>query len=110
MQTIRRAGLPEDIANAALFLASDSSSFITGVTLKVDGGLLSGRIPQDQEESQDRWLEMIQALDLEDQKIIAERVQEGIKKTMEDLKYIKPEIREKIIKRMQRFAARRNET
>lgn len=110
MQTIRRAGLPEDIANAALFLASDSSSFITGVTLKVDGGLLSGRIPQDPEESQERWLEMIQALDPEDQKIITERAQEGIKKIMEDLKYIKPEIREKIIKRMQRFAARRNET
>ena len=110
MQAIRRAGLPEDIANAALFLASDSSSFITGVTLKVDGGLLSGRIPQDPEESQARWLEMIQALDPEDQKIITERAQEGIKKTMEDLKYIKPEIREKIIKRIQRFAARRNET
>lgn len=110
MQSIRRAGLPEDIANAALFLASDSSSFITGVTLKVDGGLLSGRIPQDQEESQERWLEMIQALDPEDQKIITERTQESIKKIMEDLKYIKPEIREKIIKRMQRFAAKRNET
>ena len=110
MQTIRRAGLPEDIANAALFLASDSSSFITGITLKVDGGLLSGRIPQDPEESQERWLEMIQALDPEDQKIITERAQEGIKKIMEDLKYIKPEIREKIIKRMQKFAARRNET
>lgn len=110
MQAIRRAGLPEDIANAALFLASDSSNFITGVTLKVDGGLLSGRIPQDPEESQERWLEMIQALDPEDQKIITERAQEGIKKIMEDLKYIKPEIREKIIKRMQRFAARRNET
>ncbi len=110
MQAIRRAGLPEDIANAALFLASDSSSFITGVTLKVDGGLLSGRIPQDPEESQERWLEMIQALDPEDQKIITERAQEGIKKTMEDLKYIKPEIREKIIKRIQRFVAKRNET
>jgi len=110
MQAIRRAGLPEDIANAALFLASDSSSFITGVTLKVDGGLLSGRIPQDPEESQERWLEMIQALDPEDHKIITERAQEGIKKTMEDLKYIKPEIREKIIKRIQRFVAKRNET
>ena len=43
MQAIRRAGLPEDITNTALFLASESSSFITGVTLKVDGGLLSGR-------------------------------------------------------------------
>ena len=34
-----RWGLPQDIANAALFLASDESSFITGVVLPVDGGL-----------------------------------------------------------------------
>jgi 3-oxoacyl-[acyl-carrier protein] reductase len=37
---LRRLGLPEDIANAYLFLASDESSFITGVCLSVDGGLL----------------------------------------------------------------------
>jgi 3-oxoacyl-[acyl-carrier protein] reductase len=37
---LRRLGRPEDIANAYLFLASDESSFITGVTLSVDGGLL----------------------------------------------------------------------
>ena len=109
-QAIRRAGLPEDIANAALFLASHSSSFITGETLKVDGGLLSGRIPQDPEESQERWLEMMKKLDPEDQKIMTERGQEGIKKTMENLKFLKPEIREKIIKRMQRMAAKRKES
>lgn len=34
-----RMGTPEDIAKAALFLASDDSSFITGQVLKVDGGL-----------------------------------------------------------------------
>jgi NAD(P)-dependent dehydrogenase (short-subunit alcohol dehydrogenase family) len=33
-----RAGRPEEIARAALFLASDDSSFITGVALPVDGG------------------------------------------------------------------------
>jgi len=33
-----RFGKPEDIANAALFLASDESSYITGTTLLVDGG------------------------------------------------------------------------
>lgn len=33
-----RAGRPEDIARAMLFLASDEASFITGVTLPVDGG------------------------------------------------------------------------
>ena len=33
-----RMGTPRDIANAALFLASDESSFITGTTIIVDGG------------------------------------------------------------------------
>ena len=34
-----RAGSPEDVANAVLFLASDDASFITGEVLFVDGGL-----------------------------------------------------------------------
>jgi NAD(P)-dependent dehydrogenase (short-subunit alcohol dehydrogenase family) len=37
-----RVGEAEDIANAALFLASDEAAWITGVTLPVDGGLLAG--------------------------------------------------------------------
>jgi NAD(P)-dependent dehydrogenase (short-subunit alcohol dehydrogenase family) len=37
---IGRAGTPEDVANAALFLASDEASFVTGSELAVDGGLL----------------------------------------------------------------------
>lgn len=37
---LRRLGRAEDIANAYLFLASDEASFITGVVLSVDGGLL----------------------------------------------------------------------
>ena len=36
---LRRFGLPEEIARAALFLASDESSFITGADLAVDGGM-----------------------------------------------------------------------
>ncbi|MFN2537012.1 MAG: SDR family NAD(P)-dependent oxidoreductase [Mycobacteriales bacterium] len=37
---IRRWGLPEDVANAVAWLASDESSYITGQTLFVDGGLV----------------------------------------------------------------------
>lgn len=36
---VGRWGNPEDIANAAVFLASDESAFITGIVLPVDGGL-----------------------------------------------------------------------
>ncbi|MEU6139548.1 glucose 1-dehydrogenase [Streptomyces sp. NPDC047081] len=36
-----RLGSPEDVASAVVFLASDESEFITGHTLRVDGGLLS---------------------------------------------------------------------
>ncbi|MFL5759886.1 MAG: SDR family NAD(P)-dependent oxidoreductase [Thermomicrobiales bacterium] len=39
---LRRVGQPEDVANAALFLASDESSWITGAILAVDGGLTAG--------------------------------------------------------------------
>ena len=37
-----RLGQPRDIANAYLFLASDEASFITGETLRVDGGIVVG--------------------------------------------------------------------
>jgi NAD(P)-dependent dehydrogenase (short-subunit alcohol dehydrogenase family) len=36
---MKRMGSPDDIANAALFLASDDSSFIMGIDLTVDGGM-----------------------------------------------------------------------
>jgi 3-oxoacyl-[acyl-carrier protein] reductase len=37
---LRRIGLPEDVAEAAIFLASDGASFITGETINVNGGYL----------------------------------------------------------------------
>jgi meso-butanediol dehydrogenase / (S,S)-butanediol dehydrogenase / diacetyl reductase len=37
-----RVGEPDDIANAAMFLASDDAAWITGTVLRVDGGLLAG--------------------------------------------------------------------
>lgn len=39
MTPLGRAGMPEDIANAVAFLVSEEASFITGVVLRVDGGL-----------------------------------------------------------------------
>jgi len=39
LSTIKRAGTPEDIASAVMFLASDDASYITGHVLSVDGGL-----------------------------------------------------------------------
>ncbi len=37
--SLKRAAMPQEIANSALFLASDLSSYITGQTLRVDGGI-----------------------------------------------------------------------
>ena len=42
IQPTPRSGLPNDIAEAALYLASDASSFVTGQTIAVDGGLTAG--------------------------------------------------------------------
>lgn len=40
---LRRVGEADDVANAALFLCSESAAWITGVVLPVDGGLLAGQ-------------------------------------------------------------------
>ena len=43
MHMLRRPGKPEEVAAAALFLASDDASFVTGHALVVDGGFTAGR-------------------------------------------------------------------
>lgn len=42
-QPIPKAGMPEDIAEAALYLASDGSKFVNGIAVTVDGGITVGR-------------------------------------------------------------------
>jgi NAD(P)-dependent dehydrogenase (short-subunit alcohol dehydrogenase family) len=43
MQALPKAGLAIDIANAAIFLASDDSGFVNGADIVVDGGMIGGR-------------------------------------------------------------------
>ncbi|MGF1606940.1 MAG: SDR family oxidoreductase [Rhodothalassiaceae bacterium] len=39
---LRRFGMPQDVAEAALYLAADGSAYVTGTELVIDGGLLAG--------------------------------------------------------------------
>jgi NAD(P)-dependent dehydrogenase (short-subunit alcohol dehydrogenase family) len=39
---LKRAGLPEEIAQTIVFVASDKASFITGTSIAIDGGRLAG--------------------------------------------------------------------
>jgi NAD(P)-dependent dehydrogenase (short-subunit alcohol dehydrogenase family) len=63
LQPIKRSGLPADIAQAALWLASDDATFVNGHALVVDGGLTGGR---SWSESQLRRSALRQALGLTD--------------------------------------------
>jgi NAD(P)-dependent dehydrogenase (short-subunit alcohol dehydrogenase family) len=42
---IRRVGQPEEVAAAVVWLCSDEASYITGITLPIDGGMLAGMAP-----------------------------------------------------------------
>lgn len=55
MQPIKRAGIPEDIARAALWLASDESSFVNGHALVVDGGRIGGDLWSEFQERRAAW-------------------------------------------------------
>jgi len=52
---LKRYGLPEDMGRAVVFLASENASYITGITLKIDGGLTIPGMPETPEESADGW-------------------------------------------------------
>lgn len=43
---MKKMGMPIDVANAVLFLASDESQYITGIELTIDGGILAGASAQ----------------------------------------------------------------
>lgn len=60
-QPIRKAGMPSDIANAVLWLASDEASFVNGHALVVDGGLIGGRSWSDYQGLRERLSSGIQA-------------------------------------------------
>jgi NAD(P)-dependent dehydrogenase (short-subunit alcohol dehydrogenase family) len=68
-QPIKRSGVPNDIAEAALWLASDASSFVTGHALVVDGGITlqpggpfggGNRDENTPEERRQRFMNMLQ--------------------------------------------------
>lgn len=67
-QPIKRSGLPRDIAEAALWLASEASSFVTGHALVVDGGITlqpgglfnNEQRAQDPEAARKQFLAMLQ--------------------------------------------------
>ncbi len=50
---VGRMGTPEDIGHAAVWLASDKASYITGITLRIDGGLILAGMPEVRQDNTD---------------------------------------------------------
>lgn len=50
-----RMGRPEDIGKAVAYLASEDASYITGITLRVDGGLILPGMPEHSPDSGIPW-------------------------------------------------------
>ncbi|MEM6727690.1 MAG: SDR family oxidoreductase, partial [Pseudomonadota bacterium] len=44
---LRRAGQPEEVASVIAFLGSEAASFVTGETIRIDGGWAVGRFPRE---------------------------------------------------------------
>jgi NAD(P)-dependent dehydrogenase (short-subunit alcohol dehydrogenase family) len=42
---MRRVGQPDEVADVVLWLASDAASFVTGITVPIEGGKLAGMAP-----------------------------------------------------------------
>ncbi|MHA2391659.1 MAG: glucose 1-dehydrogenase [Promethearchaeota archaeon] len=77
IQPINRPGLPEDIAKAALWLASDDSTFVSGHPLVVDGGLIGGRMWG---QNAEQWEKMVKPLGIDDLEENRRRINEEIAK------------------------------
>ena len=81
-QPIKQAGLPEDIAKTALWLASDESSFVSGHALVVDGALIWKRIVESNYEEFSEVLEKMGLGTIED---AYQKVNEQIAKSKYEL-------------------------
>lgn len=49
---LNRPGTPEDIGNAAVWLSSDKASYVTGATVRIDGGLILPGMPETEEDGE----------------------------------------------------------
>ncbi|MFX1393650.1 MAG: glucose 1-dehydrogenase [Promethearchaeota archaeon] len=66
IQPIKRAGLPEDVAKAALWLASEDSNFVSGHALVVDGGLIWSRILEENREQLEEFAKKLGIDDIDE--------------------------------------------